>query len=196
MQRLQEFNMTINIDKIQLCRQVTKVLGYCISSEGVTPDPDKLSAVHCAKPPTSLKKLRSFLGICNWFRRYVKNYARVAAPLTNLLKDNVRWDWTDECRVAFENLKAALTTPPILAQPDFSKEFAVRTDASGFAIGAVLTQMGMNGPMVIQYASRTLNPLEQKYSATERECLAIIWAVELFRSYLDGSKFTVCIHRC
>jgi len=121
----------------------------------------------------------------------------VAAPLTALTKKNARWAWGDPEDTAFRRLKEALTSTPILACPDFSVPFALQTDASSHGLGAVLTQHQTEGERVIAYASRTLNGAERNYSATELECLAVVWGIRRMRDYLEGYRFTVITdHQC
>lgn len=162
-----------------------------VSEEGIHTDPDKIAAIKELTPPTNTRELRRFLGIASWYRRFVPDFSHIAHPLTSLLKKGSRWKWGNEQQAAFEKLRSALTEAPVLACPDFSQHFTLQTDASDFGLGAVLTQELDGTERVIAYASRRLNKAEQNYSATEKECLAIVWAIRKMRPYLEGYAFTV-----
>lgn len=138
------------------------------------------------RAPSSLRHLRTFLQTCSWFRKFIPNFFAVAEPLTRLLKKNQPWLWSSDQARAFQELKTRLSSAPILIQADYSKPFVLRTDASSYAIGAVLLQGEGKEERPIEYASRLLIPAERNYSTTEREALAVVWAVERFRGYIDG----------
>src|SRR5436190_4810744 len=130
--------------------------------------------------------------MASWYRRFIENFSTIVEPLTRLTKKNARWKWGTEELAAFEKLKQALTSAPVLACPDFSRRFFLQTDASTSGLGAVLTQFHDDGnERVVAYASRTLNGAERNYSATELECLAVVWGIRRMRSYLEGYSFTV-----
>jgi len=131
------------------------------------------------------------LGVTSWYRRYVENYADKSHPLTALLKSGAPWDWGPEQTEAFTKLKQALCTSPILANPDFTKDFVVKCDASSYALGACLTQGTGQDEHVIEYSSRQLIGPELRYSVLEREALSIFWALTKYRYYLEGREFTV-----
>lgn len=139
----------------------------------------------------SLKELRRFLGVVSWYRRFIADFASVAHPLTSLLKKGKHWKWTENQQTVFELLKAKLTTAPILACPYLTRTFILQTDASDYGLGAVLRQEMQDGERVIAYASQTLNGAEKNYSATEKECLAIVWGIRKLRPYLEGYQFHV-----
>ena len=141
--------------------------------------------------PTNTKQVRQFVGMAQYYRRFVEKFARMAKPLTDLLKKDDRFLWTKDCQQAFETLRKALTSSPILVFPDFTKHFTLYTDASGVALGAVLTQMQDRKEHVVEYFSRVLSKPERNYSTIEREALAIVTAVKHFRPYLYGRRFTV-----
>ncbi|KAH8241715.1 hypothetical protein KR032_007125, partial [Drosophila birchii] len=154
-------------------------------------DPDKVAAIRELKPPTCLKELRRCLGIASWYRRFVPNFADIVEPMTSLLKKGKKWDWTPRQDQAFRELKTRLTEAPVLVCPDFEQKFVLQTDASEYGIGAVLTQTIDGQERVVAYASRRLNSAERNYSVTEKECLAIVWAVRKMRCYIEGYKFEV-----
>ncbi|KAL5848802.1 hypothetical protein ACOSQ4_006815 [Xanthoceras sorbifolium] len=136
--------------------------------------------------PKDVSALRGFLGLTGYYRRFVKHYGLIARPLTNMLKKD-NFEWTDEAKLAFENLKRAMTQTPVLALPDFNKTFEVYTDASGEAIGAVLVQD--NRPLA--FISQALGPMKKAWSTYARKMLAVIHAVKVWRPYLMGRKFTI-----
>ena len=132
------------------------------------------------------------MGCCNYWRRFIQNFASIVNPLNNLLKKSVPFVWTDECEIAFNKMKTALTTAPILQFPDLNKEFTLVTDASTTAIGYYLTQLGQDGrPHVISFAGRSLRPNETRFFASEIELLAVMSGIRHFHSYLAHNKFTV-----
>jgi transposase len=189
--RLRAANLKINKDKCEFFKEDLKYLGHVVSRQGIHTDPDKVAAISELPPPTNVKGVRRFLGVASWYRRFVPDFAELVVPLTNLLKKGKRWSWTDEQQRAFEIMKEKLTEAPVLACPDFSKPFTLQTDASNNGLGAVLTQESEEGERVIAYASRHLNKAEINYSATEKECLAIVWGIRKMRPYLEGYKFNV-----
>lgn len=141
--------------------------------------------------PCSTKDVRSFIGLCSYFRRFVHNFAHITRPLTDLVKKDTPFTWRAKQADTFSTLIHLLTTPPILAHFDLTSHTELRTHASGHEIGAVLGQRQHGKDQVIAYASRLLLPAEQKFSITERECLALVWAVTKFRPYLYGRTFSV-----
>lgn len=190
--RLTSAGLTFNRDKCHFCKSELKYLGHVVTSAGLMVDPDKVEAVLKIPTPKSVTEVRRVLGLASWYRRFVPNFSTLVAPLTNLLHKNQRFVWTDECTKAFTRIKDHLVSAPILACPDFSKQFYVQTDASDFGLGAVLTQFHEDGEKVICYLSRSLTKTERRcLSVTEKECLAVIFAIEKLRGYLEGAHFTV-----
>lgn len=184
--RLRSANVTLNKDKCHLCRRELKYLGYVVDQRGLRVDPEKVEAIIKIPRPRNQKAVRQFCGTASWYRRFIPDFASRLYPLTKMLKKNQRFEWTKEAEDAFEDIRSCLVKAPILTCPDFTRPFIVSCDASGVGIGAVLSQKSDQGEQVIAYASRTLSKGEQKFSATERECLAVIWAVERFRPYIEG----------
>lgn len=206
--RLKEHGLKLKPTKCCFLRERVTYVGHQLSADGVSPDPDKVTAVAEWKVPASVKELRSFLGFAGYYRRFVSGFAQIAGPLHELvnsclheLKTGKRLTipfvnrWNEACQTAFEVLREKLTTAPVLAFPDFSKPFRLETDASQEGLGAVLSQEHDGKYRVIAYASRRLRPTERNmdnYSSMKLEFLALKWAVtEKFRSYLLGAEFEV-----
>ncbi|GFV48671.1 transposon Tf2-6 polyprotein [Trichonephila clavipes] len=183
--------LKLNSKKCLFAAQEVKILGHLVSSNGVRPDPDKIKAVRNFPTPKNIHDIRSFLGLCSYFRRFIKGFCYLAEPLQSLLKSGVEFHWGPEEVEAFNSLKKALTSDPVLRMYDERASTEIHTDASGYGIGAVLVQIQNNVEKVIAYASRTLTKAEKNYSTTERECLAIVWATNKFRPYIFGKHFTV-----
>ena len=162
-----------------------------MSASGIKPDPEKVKAIQSLATPTTVKGVRSFIGMCGYYRRFVPSFAKIAKPLTDLTKKNRHFYWTEECQVSFETLRTALMEAPVLAYPDISKPYKVYTDASNYAIGAALVQDTGMGERVIQYLSHQLNETQRRWPIIEKESYAIVYGIQKFRPYLLGSKFTV-----
>jgi len=189
--RLREAHLRLNPEKCKFCVEQLKYLGHVVGRDGIRTDPEKVSAVAEWSEPTTIKQIRQFLGMASWYRRFIGNFSTIAAPLTQLTRKNAQWKWGDEETIAFRALKERLISAPVLACPDFTRRFFLQTDASSTGLGAVLTQRYEESDRVIAYASRTLNAAERNYSATELECLAVIWSIRRMRNYLEGYDFTV-----
>lgn len=186
-ERLRSVGLKLQPEKCKFLRPELEYLGHSISAEGVKPNPEKISAVLDFKKPDNVKETQSFLGLCGYYRKFIKDFATIAYPLYRLTRKKSPFLWTDLCEAAFKKLKELMCNPPVLRQPDFKKEFTLTTDASNVGLGAILSQDGH--PCC--YVSRRLNKHEINYSASEKEMLAIVWAVKRLRQYLLGRKFTV-----
>ncbi|XP_070666661.1 uncharacterized protein [Malus domestica] len=167
------------------------VLGHIISEEGIEVDKSKVDLVRHLPSPTLVREVRSFLGHAGFYRRFIKDFSKISQPLCRLLKKEVAFEFDDACSTAFKQLKEALTSAPIITPPDWSLPFELMCDASDYAIGAVLGQRKNKQPHVIYYASRTLNDAQLNYSTTEKELLAVVFALDKFRSYLLGTKVII-----
>ena len=175
--------------KCHLAATEVEYLGHVVSHQGVTADPKKIKAVQEYPVPMDVKRLRSFLGLASYYRRFIPNFSSVAKPLHMLTRKDIQFEWTDKCKTAFETLKKLLTESPLLSYPDFSKPFLLETDASIEGLGAVLAQRKEDQLVhPIAYASRTLPPHERNYGISELEGLAVVWAVKHFRHYIVGHK--------
>lgn len=188
---LAKFNLKVQLDKSEfLCKEVA-FLGHIVTPEGVKPNPDKLVAINDWPIPTNETELRGFLGTLGYYRRFIKDYAKIVRPLFLPLKKNEKVTHTKEFIQTFEKCKTLLTSSSILQYPDFEKPFILTTDASSFAIGSVLSQGPIGKDRPVAFASRTLRNSEINYSVIEKELLAIVWACKYFRPYLFGRKFTL-----
>ena len=162
-----------------------------MGKQGIKPNPDKIEVIKNYHVPTTCNEVRSFVALVSYYRRFIKNLAAIASPLNALLMKGVKFLWSDECQVAFEQLRDALLTAPILSYPDFQERFSLFTDASNAGLGAVLSQFINGEEKAIAFASRSLKPHERKYATIERECLAIVWGIKHFCPYLYGREFDV-----
>lgn len=187
-QRIQANHLMIQPDKSEFIHTQIQYLGHIICKDGIKPNPTKIQALKNYPRPKNEKEIQQFLGLCGYYRKFIQNYSEKTKPLTNLLKKSTKFEWKNEQQNSFLQLIQELTSDSLLLQyPDFEKLFSLSTDASKFAIGAVLNQE--NKP--ISYASRTLNKAEINYSVIEKELLAIVWAIKHFRPYLYGRKFEI-----
>ena len=190
-ERLREHNLKIQPDKCEFLTRECVYLGHVISEHGIKPDERKVKAVLNFPEPTNVKEIKSFLGLSGYYRKFIESYSAKAKPLTNLLKKDTKFEWTEDCQKSFDSLKKSLCSEPILKYPDFSKPFILTTDASNKALGAILSQGEIGKDLPIAYASRTLSKSENNYSTTELECLAIVYGVKQFRPYLYRRKFII-----
>lgn len=213
--RLEEVGLKVSLDKCQFCQPRVKYVGHIISADGIATDPEKVRAVTSWPQPTDLKSLRSFLGFCGYYRRFVADYSAIVRPLTELTKGYAptqkgkrhvkekdktylkesepfgdRWD--QSCTDAFHRIIQCLTHAPVLAFADANKPYILHTDASLKGLGAVLYQEHSEGLRPVAFASRRVSATEQRYPVHQLEFLALKWAiVDKFHDYLYGAKFTV-----
>lgn len=189
---LREHNLKVQLDKSEFFKKEVAYLGHVVSEKGVKPNPNKINAVKNYPIPKTQKEIKTYLGLLGYYRKFIPNFAKLTKPLTNCLKKNNKIDINNEdYRESFEQSKNLLINSPILQYPDFSKQFVLTTDASNYAIGAVLSQNSEGKDLPIAYASRTLNDHEIHYSTIEKELLSIVWATKYFRPYLYGTKFKI-----
>lgn len=189
--RLQDANLKLQPEKCNLLRKEVTYLGHIISADRVRSDPGKIEAVK--KFPTSKndKNIKEFLGLEDYYRRFIRNFSGTSKTLTGLLKKDVSFKWQHAEDKAFKTLTSLLCEQPLLQCPDSTRPFLVITDASIFANGGILSQGEIGKDLPIAYTSRVLNQAEQNYSTIEKELLAIIYAVNYFRPYLYGHKFSL-----
>lgn len=190
-QRLIENNMKIQLDKSEFMHKTVEFLGHIVTPEGIKPNPKKIEAVKDFPIPRTQKDIKSFLGLVGYYRKFIKDFAKITKPMTACLKKNKKVIHNQDFVKSFQLCKHLLINDPILQHPDFTKPFILTTDASNYAIGAVLSQGPLGKDLPVAYASRTLNPAECNYSTIENELLAIVWATKYFRPYLFGVKFTI-----
>lgn len=190
--RLQKAGLTINLSKSKFCQTSIRYLGYVLSEDGLSMDVSKIQPVLDYPTPKTVKDIRRLLGLAGFYQKFIQNYSEITTPISNLLKKNRnKFSWTEEAEVALSKLKTALVTAPILANPDFNLPFIVETDSSDLAIGAVLVQMHQGERKCIAYFSKKLSSTQRRYSATERECLAVLLSIENFKHFIEGSRFVV-----
>lgn len=190
--RLRDANLKISLDKCEFLKHSIKYLGHLVTDKGIMPDPEKIKAIKEIKLPQTQKQIKSFLGLIGYYRRFIPCFAKLTKPMTKCLKKKARIDINDtEYIDSFNACKEVLINPPLLQFPDFTKEFIITTDASNYAIAAVLSQGELGKDKPVCYASRTLSDTEVKYSTLEKEFLAIIYATKQFRPYIYGTKFTI-----
>jgi hypothetical protein len=187
LQRLREHHLYAKLSKCDFWLKEIKLLGHTISQEGITVDPDKVQEVMNWKPPTTVRQIRSFLGLAGYYRRFIPDFSRIVKPITELLKKEAKFVWGQKCEDVFHALKQHLTTAPVSAQPDSSKPFDVYCDASGTGLGCVL----MQDNQVIAYASRALRPHEQNYPTHDLELAAVVHALKMWRHYLMGTHCNI-----
>lgn len=173
---------------------VTNFVGHKVGSQTIQPKEILVQAVDRFPAPETKKQVRSFLGLVGYYRKFIPNFSERALTLTDLTKGNcsTKVKWSDQCEVSFQDLKEALKGRPLLVPPNWEKEFVLQVDASQRGLGAILSQKDDDDEEhPIAFASRKLQPREEKLSTTEKECLAIVWAVEHFRYYLLRRTFTL-----
>ncbi|XP_024146840.2 uncharacterized protein LOC112157953 [Oryzias melastigma] len=214
--RLEEYGLKVSIDKCQFCQSQVKYVGHIVSEKGIATDPEKVAAVKNWPEPTDLKSLRSFLGFCGYYRRFIANYSSIVRPLTELTKgypstqkskkklpkdhpktylkpsEPFKEHWDEACHKAFKTIIDRLINAPVLAFADPSKPYILHVDASMNGLGAVLNQEYPEGLKPVAFASRKLSESERNYPVHQLEFLALKWAVvEKFHDYLYGARFTV-----
>jgi hypothetical protein len=179
--------------KLELAHKELPFLGFRVGRKGVSPDPSKTKAISDLQPPTvgnRVKALRGHLGMFGHYRKFIEEYTKIAAPLNALTKQGVSFKWGPEENTAFETLKAKICSDPIFLQyPDFDKPFEIQTDACKIGLAGTLMQNHNGVLKVCMYASRATTDNEKKYNAYELECLAAVWAIELFRHYVQMKPF-------
>lgn len=189
--RLRKAGLTISVEKSRFCRKQVRYLGYLLTESGLSIESSKLEPILNYPRPKTVREVRRLMGLMGFYQKFIPRYSHLTAPITDLLKKSKRFKWSEEAEEALTQLKAVLTSAPVLGNPDYSRPFVIETDASQLAVGAALLQEFDEGKRIIGYFSKKLSSTQRKYSATERECLGVLLAVENFRHYIEGSTFTV-----
>lgn len=187
LQRIQEKNLTLNKSKCEFNKRKLEFFGYVFGEDGLSADPKKCETIKKTPAPSNVSEVRSFLAMTNYVSRFIPNYSTLTEPLRTLTKKHTSWQWTNEQQNAFQKLKDTLSSETVMAYFDPRKQTEIITDASPVGMSAIMLQENK----VISYASKALTDVERRYSQTEKENLAIVWAVEHFHIYLFGNKFTL-----
>ncbi|KAH9113061.1 hypothetical protein LEN26_013195, partial [Aphanomyces euteiches] len=193
--KFRDAGFKLKMSKCKWGRSSVPFLGHIVTPAGILPNPEKIKSVLRIKPLKDVAEVRAFLGLAGYFRRFVKDFAEIAAPLTALLSTDT-FTWTPECDQALDTLKRRLVAPPVLAHPDFDLPFSIWVDASHIAVGAVLMQKQHGRNRVIAYASQSLSKAQAKWinkdsGISEIECYGVVWATRKFRPYIDKRHFTI-----
>ena len=192
-QRFMEVGLTLNDEKCIFNQNKLTFFGLVFSFDGISADPAKVSAIKNSPAPRCVKDIRSFLGMATYCAKFIPNFSDLTEPLRKLTVKNAHFRWTNDEECAFNNVKRALTSDKVMAYFDQNKHTELTTDASPWGLSAILSQRmpGTNDQKVVAYISRSLSEVERRYSQTEREALAIVWAMERLHLYLHGAKFTL-----
>ncbi|XP_062542458.1 uncharacterized protein K02A2.6-like [Armigeres subalbatus] len=189
--RLEEHGLTVNEDKCEIGKETVNFMGHTLSSQGIRPTNEKVSAVQAFRQPQDAKEMRSFLGLVNYLGKFVPNLSTISAPLREMTVKGTKFHWSEKRKSAFKQVKAAISNPKYLGYYSPNNPTTLVTDASDCGLGAVLLQTVNNIPRVISFASKTLSPSEKKYPTLDKEALGIVWATERFQMYLRGLHFTI-----
>ncbi|GBG69451.1 hypothetical protein CBR_g4146 [Chara braunii] len=189
---LRDAGFKVALEKFQFFLTTISFLGHVMTDKGLQPEPQKVAAVRDALVPTTITQVRAFLGLFSYYRRFIKGFAAIAGPLTNLLRKDQSLVWTPECHKAFSKLKAALISAPVLVRSDPEKPFVLIIDWQPETISAILAQVRPSGlESVVEYASKSVPDCKGNYAAPTGECYAALWGITHFRAYLYGRKFTL-----
>lgn len=198
LERLRKFKLYAKLSKCRFSLKKIDFVGYVLTTEGITTDANKIAPIQDWKPPQSVKALQRFLGLTNYYRRFVESYSHISKPLTDLTKKDTPYKWTTNHQKAFDRLRKAITTAPILRHPDPKKQYLMDTDASDVAVGAVLMQKNTDTeespPYPVAYFSRKLSPSQRNYSVYDKELYAILAALQFWRHYLYGTEQPILIY--
>jgi hypothetical protein len=181
--RLREHQLYAKFRKCAFWLEEIQFLEHVLSANGIAVNPSKVKDILEWKPPTTVHQVQSFLGLAGYYCRFIPNFSKIVKPITSLLKNDTKFNWSSRCNEAFEQLKVLLTTAPVLAQPDIEKPFDVYCDASGSGLGCVLMQEGR----VIAYASRQLRRHEEHYPTHDLELADVVHALKIWHYYLLGN---------
>lgn len=189
LERLEQYNLKISLKKCQFFKKDVRFLGFFVSGDGIRSDPSKVDAISTWPVPGNVKSLQRFLGFCAFYHRFITDLSSTAAPLYRLLKKDDKFEWNSGRQKAFDALKKRILVLPTLAYPDADPAlpYDLHCDASDVGLGASLVQEGRP----VAFASRTLTTAEKNYTTTEKECLAIVWALNYFHPYVYGAALTI-----
>ena len=200
-ERLRKHGLKLKLKKCNFMQKETKYLGFVINENGVKPDPAKVEAIRSIKTPETVKEVRSFIGMSSFYRRFIPNFSKIAEPIIKLTKKYAKFNWTNECQIAFDYLKESLSVVPLLAYPDVNKPYKLYCDASDTCIGACLTQecsndknqlYGVaNNEKPIFFLSHRLSRTQEKWPIIEKEAYAIHYALQKLDHYLHGAEFVI-----
>lgn len=192
--RIRETKLVLQPDKYKYMEKELEYLGHSVGPEGVKPLKKNVDKVLNYSQPKNVKELERFMGLASYYRKFVENFAKIAAPLNRLKAKNTAYEWTPQCEKAFKELKTKLTSYPVLKHPDTSGEFIINTDASNEGLGVIMSQLDDQGKEhPVSYSSRGLGKSEKNYSATKKELSAITWGIKQYKLFLYGQKFKVYI---
>ena len=197
LERLAGAGLKLKPSKCELLKTKVAFLGHVVSGQGVSPDPAKVTKIQDWEPPKNVKEVRAYLGLCSYYRRFIKDFASIAAPLHRLTEKQVAFEWSEDCQEAFDALQKALTSDSLMAYPSAEGEFILDTDASDTGIGAMLSQVQLDpvtGDTVerpIVFASKSLTKTQRRYCVARKELLAMVVFAQEFRHYLLGRRFVV-----
>ena len=186
LQRLEDYGLKANLDKCEFFQESISYCGHTISKEGLHKSPEKVTAISEAPRPENLQQLRSFLGLVNYYRRFLPDLSTVEGPLNELLQSDNEWNWTQECENSFTDIKKLITSDQVLCHYDPELPVKLACDASPYGLGSVLSHTMNDGTeRPIAFASRSLTAAEKDYSQIDNEALALIWGVQKFNTYLN-----------
>lgn len=191
LRKLYKMGMTLSKEKSKIHRKQIEYLGHVISEQGTTPKPELMFAINNMATPSNKEELRTFLGMAEYYSKYIRRFADHTAVLRDLTRINVKYEWNENCEKEFNYIKSALTTAPALKNFVRGQRTVITTDASNVGLGAVLAQIHNGEEKVIAFASRLLKGAEKSYATIEKEALAIVWAVDKFRSFVWGTQFEI-----
>ena len=195
LRRLREYGLYAKLEKCSFGQNQVEFLGYVVSSDGIAMDPMKVQAILEWKTPLSVRDVQCFLGFANFYRKFIKDYSKVVLPLTQLTHKDQPFIWSSDASEAFESLKRAFTTAPILAHVDPTKRFILEADASDFALGSVLSQTGDDGQLhPVAFHSRKFEAAEINYEIHDKELLAIVDSFQQWRHFLEGSSQQIIVY--
>ena len=195
LKRLMENNLFAKLTKCEFAKTEVGFLGLIISTEGISMEKEKIKAIQEWAQPTTVKQLQAFLGFVNFYRRFIKDFSLIARILHELTQKGVAYNWTTDCEAAFQKIKEAVSQDPVLIHPNPDKPFTLETDASGVAIGSILSQRHSDGYLhPVAYMSKSYNDAQRNYDTANKELLAIVESLKHWRMYLEGTTEAVEVY--